>query len=263
MINNYSANLISNSQPIKPPVKNRNFEISNNPNNKKILDSKEPNDSSIISFRAQNNKQSMGISKQKLQEIKEVLDQNIYEIQTTDGKTIKGTIKEYIQANIEKIIENDHSEGLLHGTSKEARKSILENGFDQNKVSRTVCGPGTCFTGSEYEAHQIGGGAIIKCSYSGTSAVLKHGFFDKIRYNDAVVDDISKMAEIKLYPETYSQTYYNKVAKVERILGEYVRDVLVNQLHIDAGIDRGRQPCIPGCFVVYNTKTLSDLKAYN
>ncbi len=263
MINQIHFNNINNSQPIKPPTQDKKelntiqstplkeMTMSNNFYMPKI------NFSGKIDEEAMQTKQALK------SEIKKELDNLIIEIETPKGEKVEGTIKDYIQSCLIKIKENDSYYNMLHGTSAEARKSILKNGFDPEKISRTVCGPGTCFTGSEYEAHQIGGGAIIKCQYEGTTAMFQHGFYEKLKYNPDIKNKISEITGIKIGQPTYSQTYYNKLAKLDSHIGEYVRDIIAKDMGIDAVYDCGRPPSIPGCFVVYNLDSLRDISAYN
>jgi len=167
-----------------------------------------------VSFCGASNSELNKTKEEIRQNIADALDSKNFELTTPDGVKVEGTILDYIKNCIIRIKENDACTNLLHGTSAEARKKILEEGFDSNKISRTVCGPGTCFAGSEYEAHMIGGGAIISCSYEGNTALMQHGYFDKIVYNPEIVKIVADEAGISLSKQTYSLANMAKKLKL-------------------------------------------------
>lgn len=184
-----------------------------------------------------------------------------------EEKEFIGTIKDYLEKNIVEIKEQEKYSNLLHGTSCEARENIIENGFDSDKISRTLAGPGTCFTGSEYEAHQLGGGALIECCFEGNVALVKHGYYDKILYNQKLCDQIDQLADVgisKLKPEEHWTTkHMQKMEEVGKYIGEYVRHVLIDEMGIDAANDPGKAPCYPSCFVVFNTDAIKNIHGFN
>lgn len=204
------------------------------------------------------------VPKEIQEEINEALNNEVFEFETPAGEKIEGSVADYIKACITKMSENDAVEGLLHGTLKEARSNIIKNGFDSDKVSRTLAGPGTCFTASEYEAHMLGGGAVISCDFNGSTARFQHGFYEKIRTNQKIKSIIDEKlgTNIKKY-KGWSEAYSSASNKIEKCIDSYTRDVIINKLNIDAGIDPGKYPCYPGCFVVYNTNKIHNIKAYN
>ncbi len=197
-------------------------------------------------------------------EIKEALDNEVFEFVTPAGEKLEGSVADYIKACISKMTENDTAQGLLHGTMQEVRSNIIKNGFDPDKVTRTLAGPGTCFTGSEYEAHMLGGGAVISCDYNGSTARFQHGFYEKIRTNEKIKSIVDEKlgTNIEKY-KGWSEAYSSAINKIEKCIDSYTRDVIINKLHIDAGIDPGNYPCYPACFVVYNTKKIHNIQAYN
>lgn len=262
MLTNIGVNCAQKNYSSKPKMKDLNLKSTSSTctNNFQLTNAYY---APIISFKGIN---SHAIDKTKEQingRLKELLDNKTFSFENPNGEKIEGTIKDYLESCITKIKKNDHSINMLHGTMAEKREQILTNGFDQEKIGRTVCGPGTCFTGSEYEAHMIGGGAIISCDYSGHTAHVMHGYYDNIVYKNEIKHIVADELGLNIKKETYSQLYFDKISKIEKEIGKYVRNVFTNDLNIDAIHDPGRPPSYPSCMVVFNTNSIKNIKKYN
>lgn len=171
---------------------------------------------------------------------------------TPSGKKISGNVKDYLKACMLKDIKTIDAENMLHGTStKEVRDKIMRNGFSVNFVSRTQAGPGICFTGDEHIANILGGSSLIRADFKGNSTTFEHGFFQNIKDNEEFTKAVEKVMYDTGAGMGFSQT-----------INRYVRDVLIEDLGIDAALDPGKFPTRPQAFVVYNTSKIFNIRPY-
>lgn len=192
--------------------------------------------------------------------IKKILDSSSFYIEDSSEK--ETTIKEFIKDNILRVDENIEKRGLLHGTSFENREQIIKNGFDQNKISRTVCGPGTCFSNSEHEATIFGGPSIVSCDFVGNMATVTNGFFPKLLDNQNIRDLIAEENGIDIENRVFSESFFDEEKAIDKSLEHYVRGIF-KELSIDGTHDLGKYPSVPSCFVVFNTESIKNIKKYN
>ena len=221
---------------------------------------------SSVSFRS-NAQNPQGVSSSspdsfvsEKQKIKEILDKGIYNFKTEKGAEFSGNIKDFIESHIIEPKKMVKYEGLYHGTLRESGESIVENGFDAGKITRTKCGPGVSFTSEEYLAHELGGGYILRCDFEGNRVRTKYGYYQAIQNNQQVASDICNVLGIENNPTSFDEAM--KIREItDKHVYDYTRNVLINELGIDAANDMGDYPSIPGCFVVFNTDCVSNVRS--
>lgn len=184
--------------------------------------------------------------------IKKHLDESLFLFDTKDGAQKLMTFKDAIKASIkgERMIDTN----LYHATDmKETVQSIIKNGFDPQKIARTEFGPGFYFAGSEGEAMNYGS-AKLTARIKGKCAHVDGKYYERVK-TWKMQDKLKKFIGLNSfgYP---TQEVENSVTS--KIINEYARNILVNELGYDCayGAEGGK-----ACFVVYNPKAISDIKA--
>lgn len=206
--------------------------------------------------------------------IKQALDSTVFEFKGPDGKLFEGTIKDAIERFV--IYDDNLPErfvGLLHGTSRENIKAIMENGPDMRKVKNSAFGPGMYFALSEGDAQDYSGAKLMadvvrmqrNDGEKGKFVRWDGNFYDKIT-NGNVISALDKILDIEPEPLEYDpfRPYYIGRVKSEiphRILDEYCRNVIKDELAIDAGY--GTAPGFHSCIVVFNPDSIVNMSDYS
>lgn len=196
------------------------------------------------------------------------LDKKVFEFKTPSDKNVKGTIIDYLKACIMDHVTLEEN-ALYHGTSKEAKDNIVKNGFNLEKVSRTIAGPGICFANNEDVAQSFGG-SVVKCSYKGNTSTLEPDFYENLKTHEGFNKTIKKALGIQEKSQKEEadalirslcglddQTAQD-LSRIEKEKQAYVRHALVDKLNIDGAVFPGKT-AFPSCFVVYNTNKLSNI----
>lgn len=184
--------------------------------------------------------------------IKKYLDTAKFNIKASDaGETKQMTIKEAINSA---IIRRYRAKGnFYHATAyKEIGDKIIEEGFDPMKISRTKFGPGFYFSPSEGGALMYSN-CVLKSDFDGECALVDGPFYDRITDSDAS----KKLREfIGLKSNSYS-IHMAEYEILSKIINEYSRDYLVNELGIDMAYGSSRAE---SCFAVFNPQILSNIR---
>lgn len=184
--------------------------------------------------------------------IKKYLDNTKFNIETsTVGEKKPMTIKEAINSS---IVRRYRAKGdFYHATAyKEIGDKIIEEGFDPMKISRTKFGPGFYFSPSEGGALAYSS-CVLKSGFDGECAQVDGPFYERITGSDAI-KNLGEFIGLKSNDYSTRMTEYEILTK---ILNEYSRDYLVNELGIDMACGSSRAEC---CFAVFNPKILSNIR---
>ena len=183
--------------------------------------------------------------------IKDKLDNSLFAFQL-DGNTVKVmSIKDAVKSSVmsERSIDTD----VIHATSGiENAKSIVKNGFDPKRISRTEFGPGFYFATSEGNAMNYGS-AKVQARLKGKCAIMNGKYYENIK-TDAVVNAVKEYTGMKSmgYP-----TYEIEDRVAEIVVDEYTRNLLVNELGYDCAY--GSNGCM-ACYVAYNPDAIHDVE---
>lgn len=205
--------------------------------------------------------------------IKNALDSMTFEFLGPDGEKFVGTIAQAIERF---VIFDDNSQesynGLLHGTSQDSIKNIIENGPDMRKVRTSAFGPGMYFALTEGDAQDYSSAKlqadVVKTTREngekGKFARFNTNFYDNIK-NSQVLHALNEILDIEPEPSEYNpfRPYYFSKVKSEipmRVFDEYCRNIIKDDLGIDAAyaFTRGYHPCV----VVFNPDSVVNTKEY-
>lgn len=185
--------------------------------------------------------------------IRRHLDESKFVFELKEGCPEVMTIKEALKRSI--MGESKVNMDMFHGTPTiEQRDSIIENGFDPKRISRAEFGPGIYFTPSEGEA-MIYGNAKVLAKLKGRCARFDGPFYSKVA-NGAVLNAVQKFVGLKSkgYPTTQLEH-----ESAQRIVNEYVRTVLCDELGYDFGYGASRSKA---CYVAFNPEAITDIKRF-
>lgn len=206
-------------------------------------------------------------------EIKEAMDNSVFLFENPRGETIKGTIKDAIlfYAIEDETMSNIPCRGLFHGTSRENMEKILTQGPDVTLSSRTAFGPGMYFAFTEGDAMDYSSTKLMadieptrrKDGTYGKFVRFNTDFYEKIK--GPGIAKISKLTGIKATSEDFGPgvPYYVSRVKMEvpgKIFDDYCRDVIVNELGIDAAC--GRSHRYHSCAVAFNPDCIHNIRKY-
>lgn len=207
-------------------------------------------------------------------EIKERLDELEFEFEGPDGEKFSSDVKNAIEAFIQRDEEGfDVIRNLLHGTMCESIDDIIKNGIDPMKCKRTVFGPGFYFAFSEGTAQDYSSAKLeadIKRTQKedGTKARIVRfdgDFYNKISncalttaVNDILGLDVGFDSPYNPFAPDYRRLNSEFISKV---VDEYCRDILVNELKIDAGYGNARG--YHSCLVVFNPDSIENVRDYS
>lgn len=160
--------------------------------------------------------------------IKKELDNSKFIIQTDNGEELL-SIKDAIGRFTYNDWGNMSKRGLYHACRYyEIVDGIISEGFKPEYISRTMYGPGFYFTGSEGDARNYGT-AIMRADLEGHCVILDPKWYDKIS-NSGVLGKIEKFTNMDY-------------KKTEKVLNEYVRSTMVEDLGIDYAHCMGNYVC--------------------
>ncbi len=147
--------------------------------------------------------------------IKKFLDEKEFVFEV-GNKTEAGTIKKLVQSCI--FNQRDIDADYYHATrSRETADKIIREGFDKNFISRTKYGPGFYFTMGEGDARNYGS-SVLSAHLKGKAAVMNKNWFSAID-NSSAKKAIGK--------------FTNDSGSAEKVLNEYVRELLTDDLGYD------------------------------
>ncbi len=181
--------------------------------------------------------------------IVEFLDNMEIPYKDNPNKTVK--IKELMNESISNRRNID--EIMYHATSsEEAANNIVNNGFDSNKIKRTLVGPGFYFSPSRdctlmYNTH------VLKAQIKGTCASVdsdKIQEIDKLNINKALGQFIG--FEGRDYDIAFCDAQI-----MSKIVDEYVRTSFYEDLGIDVVSGNGGGI---SCFAVYNPNAINNIE---
>lgn len=189
-------------------------------------------------------------------QIVEYLDNTKFNIETdVRGEKQNMTVKEAINSSINGV--DDVSLSLYHATfGTETIEQIRQNGFNPEKISRTKLGPGFYFSPSEGGAREYSS-AVLMADCTGKCARMKQSFFEKIM-ESGIVTKLSNFIGLN------SRDYATGMAESEvstRIINEYARNYLVNDLGIDMAY--GSTGRFESCFAVFNPDSILNIRSVN
>ena len=207
-------------------------------------------------------------------QIKDALDNSVFEFEGPNGEQVVCSIKDII--NMHAVDDESAAQSgclnLFHGTSREAMQNILEKGPDMTAGSRTAFGPGMYFAFSEGDAHDYSSAKLLadvhrserKDGTKGRFVRFKTDYYDKI--NGKCATKLRDLLGLNITDKDYSREvpYYIPMVKTEapyKIFNDYCRDLIVNDLGIDAacGFSRGYHSCV----VVFNPDSVCNLREYS
>ena len=205
--------------------------------------------------------------------IKAELDKTLLEFEGLDGMPVICSIKDAVKMYaIDDVWANEDDRfGLFHGAPRETIQSILKNGPDIEKCSRSAFGPGMYFAFSEGCAEDYSSAKLLADI---SPAVRKNGKKGRlVRFNTDYYDKISSKGTQKLRElldlEVTSKDfgpnvpYYIAMVKMEipyKIFDFYFRDLIVNELNIDAAYCSSRG--YHNCMVVFNPDAICNIREY-
>ena len=189
-------------------------------------------------------------------EIKKTMDKETFEFTGPDGEKFTGTVKEALLAYIRDIRDLDENRysGLYHGSSLESIKKIKEQGPDPRKTTSVGFGPGMYFAFSEGDAHDYSGAKIkadLQKHKREDGVTGKFAVFNGLFYRNIKTPEVAK----KLQEITPTST------DIDSLLNDYCREILVDDLKIDAGYGfaRSHHPCV----IVFNPDVISNIRNSN
>lgn len=189
-------------------------------------------------------------------EIKKAMDKETFEFTGPDGEKFTGTVKEALLAYIRDIRDLDENRysGLYHGSSLESIKKIKEQGPDPRKTTSVGFGPGMYFAFSEGDAHDYSGAKIkadLQKHKREDGVTGKFAVFNGLFYRNIKTPEVAK----KLQEITPTST------DIDSLLNDYCREILVDDLKIDAGYGfaRSHHPCV----IVFNPDVISNIRNSN
>lgn len=190
------------------------------------------------------------------------------------GGNFEGSIKQalaYCMRDDERL--PDRYCDVLHGTSKENVGNILKYGPDFKKVKNTAFGPGMYFALCEADAQDYSPAKlkadVVKTTRSdgstGRFVRINDCFYGKIQ-NAQVYNKLKNILGIEADNSDYDPytPAYISAVKSEiptRVLDDYCRNVIVNDLGVDAAY-----ACAPyhhSCIVVFNPESITNLSDYS
>lgn len=185
------------------------------------------------------------------EKIKNFLDTEKFEIKAHDGSKKLMTIREAIE---ESIVQTDNVNAtLFHSTFvKENGQQIIDNGFDPNKISRVQLGPGFYFSGSEGGAREYNS-CVLKADCKGKTAIFNEPYYERIVSSGIP----SKLAEFIGFSSKDYGTGMIEFQMTDKILNEYTRNLIVDELGYDMAYGRAKQDT---CYVVYNPDAISNIR---
>lgn len=204
-------------------------------------------------------------------EIKEYMDNKIFEFEGPEGEKIKGSAKDALKAYVASQEDIPCIDGALHGALREAIESIIKNGFDTRRISATAFGPGFYF-GSEGTAQDYSSAKLqadIKRTKRPDGSEGKFVRFNQAYYNDMICCKLyGAMNDVLRLDTGYSKVYnpfstdFNDVNRnfLSKAINEYCRDILVNEMGIDAAF--AASPGYHNCVVVFNPDAIANVKEF-
>lgn len=192
-------------------------------------------------------------------EIKEFLDGKTFDIISGSGrdeKIVTSTIKDYLANSIHnpKVITGE----LYHGTQK--AEKIIEEGFNPKHISRTNLGPGFYFAGAS-EASEYGTVIAAKIKDSGaTCADADNSFYAKISHPTG--DLFKQLFEFMGFSNKHCEETMIQREFLPKIIDEYARDYMVNDLGIDALKGYGGSTPFDFCVCILNPNVFENIRKY-
>ena len=203
--------------------------------------------------------------------IKEEMDSRIFKFTDANCNEFEGTVKDIIERHI--IYDDnlkDKYERMFHGTDKNYIKDILENGPDVTRSSRVVFGPGMYFALSEGDAQAYSDGKLLadivkttrQNGEQGKFVRVNGAYYDRMAQSD-VMRTLGKLLGTEVTGADYqgNTPYYvptSKMSVQNKVLNEYCRRILVDELGIDAAfaLDSAYHTCI----VVFNPDSITNME---
>ena len=180
-------------------------------------------------------------------EIKTFLDETIFNLRTGGGRAEResvSTIKDYIRGSIH---DSDIITGTLyHGALRP--EAVLAEGFNPRYISRVNLGPGFYFAG-QGEAMEYG--TVIAAKIKDEGATIA-------RANDRFYENLSggevsrKLGEFLGFRTDFSEEARIQSEFIPKIVNEYSRDYIVNDLGIDVLSGYGGASPFDYCTCVLN-----------
>lgn len=208
-----------------------------------------------------------------LPEIKDQLDSSVFTFKDFQDKEFQGTIKDAFQTFAQNFDNQPEvMERLLHGTSQESIKDIIENGVKIPRSTNTYFGPGMYFAISEGDAQDYSSAKLMadvirvprENGEKGKFVRFYGDYYDRIKA--ATIKKTTELIEqaTGLSPKSLpDEPYYKSNARCclpFLIFGEYCRQALVNDLGIDAAY--ASAPYHHSCVVVFNADAVKNVQKY-
>lgn len=204
--------------------------------------------------------------------IKEMLDSTTFEFTAPNGSKMNCTIKDAINAYIVDTLDEDTEfHRVIHGSSLESISDIINNGPDMRKTSRSAFGPGMYFAFSEGAAHDYSSAKLMadiipqrrENGEKGKIVRFNTNFYDDTINNHNVHKAITDFTGLKAPNEPWQPHYIERayMELPEKLVDEYCRDLMVEEMGIDAAqcSARGFHPCA----VVLNPDAITNIQESN
>ena len=191
-------------------------------------------------------------------EIKKFLDETVFDMKIGGGKTekcVSSTIKNHISSSIHDI--ETINEELFHGALYP--DLILENGFDPKFIVRTHLGPGFYFSG-EGEAREYGSVIAAKIRNEGAKCAKADDRFYEGVSSGKTAQKLSGF--LGFDSSKYSEETRLQQEFIPKIINEYSRDFIVNELGIDVLRGYGGATPFDYCTCVLNPKIFESVYAH-
>lgn len=185
-------------------------------------------------------------------QIKDFLDNTLFDIKQHNGNIEKSTIKDYLKNSASDVYHLKSK--LYHATSDSSvAEKIVQNGFNIDKISRTNLGPGFYFGLSEGDVNCYSS-SILVADCEGKCANFKERFYQNLK--DAKIKN--QVAEfIGLNGKMTFPVVMWEAEALSKVLDTYTRETIVNDLGIDVAYGLGDTSY---CYAVFNPNVISNIR---
>lgn len=167
-----------------------------------------------------------------------------------DEEHFHGTVKDYIEACFSDEAKERHEETTLHATSKNNAYSILKEGFDINRCSRSLGGPGIYFARDAIRIKQVGNGEeVLQANVRGICRSINPNYYKGIDNNNELKEKV-KAAIVQS----------GRDVAVDKAIDKYVLQVLKDDFGLDMIHSRDLVVVNPKCISGVTRSAVSDMR---
>ena len=162
------------------------------------------------------------------------------------SEEFKGTVKEFIEFCFYNK-KNYTSADVHHATSQENANSILENGFDLDKLGDIKTGPGVYFSDNAAWCKRMCGNTVVSAHVQGYFRPIYSEFFNAICNNEEFnkqLDEVLKKNETKMDKRS--------------VVIKYVRQLMADEFELD-GVSTTISGNWARHYVVFNPNSIGSI----